>query len=113
MYPYPELSAYLLKLKSNKTHNCRINWSYLCEHIESEPHTNEKPIHLADTIASALHKAIEPKEHGMVDDRSERNLLSLLYRSGGRAFGLKMFPPKEIQELRAAGHLGFLRDVPL
>ena len=77
----------------------------------SAPHVNESPIHLADTIASALHRAIEPKQHGMVDDRFQRNLLKLHYRRHGKVQGFKLFPPKQIAAQQANGDLSFVREI--
>jgi FAD/FMN-containing dehydrogenase len=109
-YPYEDLCEYLNKLQRGKDqHNCSIEWDYLDQSIESIKHKNEHPIHFGDLVASAFHMAIEPKQHDMVDDRFLRNLIPAIYSRNGKCYGLKMFPPRRIEEMRAAGDLGFLK----
>jgi len=114
MYPYEDLEFYLRSLKSNHTHNCRIEWKFLhiSSPLERTPHVNETSIHLADIAASAFHKAIEPKEHGMLDDRFQMNLSPALYRKHGKLYGIKLFPTKEIEQLKSSGHFQFLKLIP-
>lgn len=112
-YPYEDLCKYLNRLqKPNTKYNCSIEWNYLHPTIESEKHKNETPIHFADLAASAFHRAIEPKQHGMTDDRYLRNLLPAVYTRGGKYYGLKLFPPRQIGEMRDKGELGFLKLLP-
>jgi hypothetical protein len=109
-YPYEELCDYLNRLKGGRErYNCSIEWDYIHPTILHTKHKNEAAIHLADIAASAFHKAIEPKLHGMTDDRYARNLFPGLYRRNGRCYGLKLFPPRAIEEMRRAGALSFLK----
>lgn len=110
MYSYDDLCEYLDRIKAGRDrYNCSAEWQYVDETIRVIPHANEQPIHLADVVASALHKAIEPKKHGMTDDRFQRNLAPAVYRKNGTQYGVKLFPSKEIAAMKAAGHFGFLQ----
>src|SRR6185437_1856538 len=105
-YPYEDLCDYLNKLQHGRDrHNCRVEWQYIDETIGYARHKNETPIHFGDLVASAFHRAIEPKQHGMVDDRFFRNLLPAIYSKNGKSYGLKLFPPRAIDEMCARGEL--------
>jgi hypothetical protein len=111
-HSYGELCEYLNRLQTGKLrYNCSIEWDYLHDVVTCEPHANEQPIHLADIAASALHKAIEPKAHGMTDDRYQKNLHPALYRRDGRVYGLKLFPAPDIAQMRLKGELDFLKGI--
>lgn len=111
-YPYDDLCDYLNRLKGGRErYNCSIEWAFIHPTILHTKHKNETAIHLADIAASAFHKALEPKQHGMTDDRFSRNLFPCLYRRNRRCYGLKLFPPRAIDEMRRVGELGFLRLV--
>jgi hypothetical protein len=98
MYPYDAMFDYFQKLR-NGAHNCRAEWGWIAD---TEPaviqHNNEQPVHLADIAASAFAMAIEPKMHGMTDDRFFRNFSSTIYRKHGKTFGLKLFPDREMKD---------------
>ena len=98
MWPYPEMFSYLQKLRGG-SHNCKAHWPAMSG---AEPdvvkHLNEQPIHIADLAASAFAMAIEPKMHGITDDRFFRLFGPTIYSKYGRKFGLKIFPDKEMQE---------------
>lgn len=113
MYSYDDFLTYLNKLRSEKNHNCRIEWEYLhiSDQIEAIPHADETAIHIADIAASAFHRAIEPKDHGMVDERFEINLAPALYRRHGKLYGIKLFPTQQIEEMKASGRLNFLKII--
>ncbi|MBG0800838.1 DUF3800 domain-containing protein [Methylocystis sp. H4A] len=112
MYPYDELASYLTKLqKGQARYNCSVNWDFVHEEFTSQRHQNETGIHLADIIASSLHMAIEPKQHGITDDRFQRNLLPMIFRSYGKPAGLKLFPTREISQMKANGDFGFMRFI--
>jgi hypothetical protein len=66
-------------------------------------------VHFGDIVASAFHRAIDPKKHGMTDDRFARNLIPTIYSRSGRPYGLKIFPPAAIDKLQKIGQLGFLK----
>ena len=107
MYPYEGMFDYFERLRRG-AHNCRAEWSWISEDApEVVKHQNETPVHLADIAASAFAMAIEPKMYGMTDDRFFRNLSGTIYRKHGKAFGLKMFPDREMSE-RTAGLLKVL-----
>lgn len=109
MYPYDSLIEYLGKLRNGRMrYNSSIEWDYIDPEIGYMPHRDEHPIHLADIAASALHKAIEPKRHGMTDDRFQRNLGQAIYRKHSKPYGIKLFPGKEIGEMKEQGSFGFL-----
>jgi len=109
-YPYEDLCEYLNKLQHGRDrHNCSVEWAYIDEKIGYAKHKNEDPIHFGDLVASAFHRAIEPKEHEMVDDRFFRNLLPAIYSKNGKRHGLKLFPPRQIDEICARGELSFLK----
>lgn len=113
LYPYEELCNYLNRLRNGQErYNCSIEWDYLDSSIGYQPHQNEQAIHLADTAASAFHRAIEPKMHGMVDDRFAQNLFPAVYRRKGQYYGVKLFPPREIEKMKERGFFGFLRLLP-
>lgn len=101
MWPYPEMFAYIDRLRAGQ-HNCRAHWEAVSA---NEPdviqHQNEHPIHLADIAASAFAMAIEPKMHGMTDDRFLRQFAPTIYAKHGKRFGLKIFPDKEMKGLAA------------
>jgi len=109
MYPYGDLVEYLEKLRKGKGYNTSIEWKYIEQDFDCTPHVNEAPVHLADIAASAIARAIEPKAHGMTDDRFQRNLSPALYRKHGRQFGVKLFPSKEVAEMTRAGKFAFMR----
>lgn len=113
MYSYEDMAEYLRKLKGNPTHNCRILWEYLDipERLDAIRHQNETPIHIADIAASAFHRAIEPKDHGMVDERFEINLAPVLYRKNRTLYGVKLFPTQEIESLKNEGRFNFLKII--
>lgn len=113
VYPYPDLCEYLNRLESGQErYNCSIEWKYIHPHVLATPHEDERPIHLADIAASAFHKAIEPKKHGMTDDRFLRNLFPILYRRANKCYGLKMFPGRTTAAMRQQGKLLFLDSLP-
>ena len=110
MYPYEELASYLNKLKDGRGRfNCSAEWQFIHEEFTSDKHADETGLHLADLVASSLHMAVEPKQHDMIDDRFERNLIPVIYRKHGRAFGFKMFPPREIGQMKNQGHYAFTK----
>jgi len=97
MYSYETMFDYIQKLRGG-AHNCRAEWGAISEEEPSVvKHENEQPVHLADIAASAFAMAIEPKKHGMTDDRFFRNLGGTIYKKHGRHFGLKLFPDKEMK----------------
>lgn len=99
MWPYPEMFAYIQKLREGQ-HNCRAHWEAIsADEPDVVPHQNEQPIHLADIAASAFAMAIEPKMHGMTDDRFLRQFAPTIYEKHGKRFGLKIFPDKEMKGL--------------
>lgn len=108
MYPVQGMQGYLDRLRAGD-HNTRTAWAFIDQEIEIEPHADEERTHLADLAASAFGAAIEPKQHGMTDDRFIRNLGPKLYRGdNGTLYGVKLFPKVEIDQLRTQGHLGVL-----
>lgn len=112
VYPYSELCDYLNKIqKGQERYNCSAVWDYINEDAIYSRHKNETPIHLADTVASAFHHALEPKQHGMTDERFQANLLPALYRRSGKVQGLKLYPPKAFEQMRRAGRFAFLRQI--
>lgn len=81
MYPYEDIAKYLNLLKEGRgKYNCSVEWDYIHETFTAQQHQDETGIHIADLTASALHKALELKQHSMTDDRFERNLFPILYR---------------------------------
>jgi hypothetical protein len=109
-HSYEDLYEYLNKLRNGGDRfNCSIEWDYLHPDIEYESHKNEQLIHFGDIVASAFHRAIDPKRHGMTDDRFARNLIPTIYSRSGRPYGLKIFPPAAIDKLQKVGQLGFLK----
>ncbi len=112
MYPYEDLCAYFSKLKSGRSqYNTSAEWQYIDTEVGYLPHQNEHAIHIADIVASAMHRAIEPKKHGMTDDRFQRNLAPLVYRRKGIQYGVKLFPTKEILSMRKEGKFQFLDSI--
>ena len=112
-YSYAELCDYLNKLQRGKErYNCSIEWDYLHTEVGYERHRNEQPIHFGDIVASAFHRAIEPKIHDMTDDRFARNLIPTVYNRNGKYYGLKLFPPAAINGMKEKGELGFLKLFP-
>lgn len=112
MYPLDNCLRYIDKLKRGAGRfNTRANWDHLGEFL-SEPHTDEGPMHLADLAASSFHMAVEPKQHGMTDERFLRHLLARLYRGhGNKPFGLKMWPASATIEAQNEGRLSFLQGL--
>lgn len=91
---YDEIKKYLWWLKiGGGAHNCSVDWRYIdTSDVDSEPHKNETPIHLADIAASSCGKALE-RYQAVPDDRYIRNLGPTIYRNWrGMAHGLKIFP---------------------
>ena len=80
-------------------YNCSAEWDYLDETIKVIPHENvEQPIHTADIVASAIHKAIEPKRHGMIDDRFSAILLQSFIASAAINMASNYFPEKKLEK---------------
>lgn len=110
MYGYDDLKIYLEKIRRGRDrYNCSVEWDHIDDDIQVLPHINEHHIHLADIVASSIHKAIEPKRHGMTDDRFQRNLAPVVYRRKGTQYGVKLFPRNEIEQMREAGDFEFMR----
>jgi hypothetical protein len=98
MYPYDEMFNYFAKLRKG-AHNCRAEWKWISgEQPEIIRHEDETPVHLADIVASAFAMAIEPKDHGMTDDRFLRNFAGTIYQKHDKLFGLKLFPDREMRQ---------------
>lgn len=112
MYPLKDCQHYIDKLKRGAgRYNTRANWGHLGQFL-SEPHTDEGPMHLADLAASSFHMAIEPKQHGMTDERFLQNLLMRLYRGrGNKPFGLKMWPESAMTDAQNEGRLAFFQGL--
>lgn len=109
MYSYDDMASYLRYLRSGDGRfNTRAEWECLDESIHVAPHVDEAEHHLADLAASAFARAVEPKEHGMTDDRFIRNLSPRLYRQNGKIHGIKLFPAQAIEQLKSSGQLQFL-----
>ena len=110
MYPYDDLKNYFKKLRDGRLrYNTRADWQYLAEEIGWTPHENEKPVHLADITASAIFRAVEPRDDIVTDDRFQRNLHPLIYRSRKIPYGLKLFPTREIEEMKKRGCFSFMK----
>lgn len=109
MYPMTELASYIKKLKRGSgRYNTRANWEHLAD-IHDEPHRDEGNMHLADLAASSFHMALEPKQHGMTDERYLRNLLPRLYRGREeKPFGMKIWPEAAVVTATSEGRLAFL-----
>lgn len=109
MYPYEDIQVYFSKLRNGKRiYNNSAAWEHIEEYILSTPHQNEMAIHLADIAASALHMAIEPKTHGMTDDRFQRNLHPTIYRKNNKFYGLKVYPMAQLVPLIEQGLFPYL-----
>ena len=108
MYSVTELHSYIAKLQRGKgRYNTRANWEHLGD-FTSESHVDEGRMHLADLVASSFHRAIEPKQHGMTDERYFRHLLARLYRGrDAKPFGLKLWPESAVTDARACGGMAF------
>lgn len=109
MYPMENLEMYFEKLKQGKgRYNTRANWEHIGT-FSQMPHNDETETHLADIAASAFHRAIEPKEYGMTDERFFNNLFRLVYRGReDRPHGLKIWPNEVIEPAKKEGRLLFL-----
>lgn len=109
MYSFDELRGYTEKLKRGRGRfNTRTNWENI-GNIDQTPHQNETEMHLADLVASSFHLAIEPKDHGMTDERFFMNLSKRIYRGReGKPHGLKLWPNEAIEPAKSAGRLLFL-----
>jgi len=109
MYPYEDLFDYLDRLKAGK-HNCSAAWEHLSDETPSIlQHEDETPVHIADIAASSFAMAIEPKSHGITDDRYIRNLSPTIYCRYGRAFGVKLFPEREMRQRMQEPRFSFLK----
>lgn len=112
MYPLDNCRDYISKLQRGAgRYNTRANWEHLGE-FSGEQHQDEGSMHLADIAASSFHKAIEPKQHGMTDERFFCHLLQRLYRGRGqKPFGLKMWPDSATEAARIDGRMTFLQSL--
>lgn len=109
MYSYEDMASYLRYLRIGQGRfNTRAEWDLLDDSIHVAPHVNEGEHHLADLAASAFARAVEPKEHGMTDDRFIRNLSPRLYRLNNKLYGVKLFPAEAVKKLKERGQLQFL-----
>ena len=109
MYPQEKFLEYIERLKRGRgRHNTRTNWEHVAQ-ISDTPHKDEGDTHLADLAASSFHMAVEPKNHGMTDDRFFRNLLTKLYRGReAKPHGLKLWPNDATQTAKDEGRMTFL-----
>jgi hypothetical protein len=110
MHSYEDVSAYLRRLRQGHgRYNCSAEWCFIDPKVHLLPHADETETHLADITASALHRALEPKQADITDDRFERNLARTLYRRNRSVYGLKLFPSNAVQQMRQNGQLEFLK----
>lgn len=78
-----------------------MEWKYFPQQIQLADFEAEKPIHLADIVASSFHAALEPsKEHQIFDQRFMLLLAKKLYvYQEKKVHGLKIFPnEKDIEK---------------
>ena len=108
--PYEDIHQYLVWLKiARGAFNCSVNWEFIdTSQIETQPHVDETPIHLADIAASALGFALKGNV-GTPDDRFIRNISDTIYRRHGRCYGLKFFPAPTEEHLAETRRLDFVR----
>ena len=109
----PRSSRYLLVMNPDPKrglgrYNTRVNWENV-GNLTQSPHQDETGTHLADIAASAFHRAIEPKEHGMTDERFFNNIFRRVYRGHkNKPHGLKIWPNEAIEPAKRDGRLLFL-----
>lgn len=110
---YEDIKQYLWWLKIGAgSHNCSVDWQYIdTSNVDSAPHQNETPIHLADIAASSCGRALERYE-AVPDDRYIRNLGPTIYRSWrGLAHGLKIFPRRAEELLWETDRADFVKII--
>lgn len=110
--------AHVRRFKSQKLHEYRealresdtgIHWPAFDDHpFRINAPDRVELLQIADTVASAIYRAIEPDRFGNVERRYLEELLPKVYRRGTRpitSYGLKVFPSGECA---AAGTLHWL-----
>lgn len=109
MYPYQDMAEYFSRLRrGRRKFNNSAEWAHIANELDITQHRNEEPIHLADIAASALHCAIEPKTHGMTDDRFQRNLHPVIYKKNDMKYGIKIYPMDKLVPLIEQGQFPYL-----
>ena len=82
---YEEFREYLrlLRERSDKE-DIRIDWTVIdCDRVSALPHAKSMGLQIADAVASAFQRAVEP-QRGFIEDRYARMLRPVVYSYHGR-----------------------------
>ena len=110
---YEDLRAYLELLKTRET---TVEWSVIrCDQIQACSAGKKMGLQIADAVAHAFFRAVEPTAYGHTEDRYARMLRPVVYRykKNSLGYGIKLWPREIEAQVPTHSTLSWLREAYL